>query len=81
MKGYEIVEFYLMMVPARTPAPLVKRLHAEVVKAVTSSELQDRFKNLSSEPATASPAETKAYLLREMGKYAKIVKDVGIKAD
>ena len=81
VKGYEIVEFYLMMVPTRTPAPLVRRLHAEVVKAVNSVELQDRFKNLSSEPATASPAETKAYLLREMAKYAKIVKEVGIKAD
>lgn len=81
IKGYEIVEFYSMVVPAKTPAALVKRLHAEVVKAVNSNELKDRFKNLSSEPVTASPAETKAHILREQAKYAKIVKDVGIKAE
>ncbi len=81
VKGYEIVEFYLMVVPAKTPGALVKRLHGEVVKAVNSNELRDRFKNLASEPVTASPDETKAYLLREQAKYAKIVKDVGIKAE
>ena len=81
IRGYEIVEFYSMVVPAKTPPALVRRLHAEVIKAVNSDKLKDRFKNLSSEPVTASPAETKAYILREKAKYAKIVKEVGIKAD
>lgn len=81
IKGYEIVEFYSMVVPAKTSAVLVKRLHAEVVRAVNSNELKDRFKSLSSEPVTASPTETKAHILREQAKYAKIVNAVGIKAD
>jgi tripartite-type tricarboxylate transporter receptor subunit TctC len=81
VKGYEIVEFYAFVVPAKTPRTLVKRLQSEIVTAVNSSELKERFANLSSEPFLLSPEETKAYILREQAKYAKIVKEVGIVAD
>jgi tripartite-type tricarboxylate transporter receptor subunit TctC len=81
VKGYEIVEFYAFVVPAKTPRALVKRLHSEIATAVNSSELKERFTNLSSEPLVLPPEETKAYILRERVKYAKIVKEVGIVAD
>ncbi len=81
VKGYEIVEFYAFVVPAKTPRALVKRLHAEIGTAVNSSEMKERFTNLSSEPLLLSPEETKAYILREQVKYAKIVKEVGIVAE
>ena len=81
VKGYEVVEFYAFVVPAKTPRALVKRLHSEIGAAVGSSELKERFTNLSSEPLLLSPEETKAYILREQAKYAKIVKEVGIVAD
>jgi tripartite-type tricarboxylate transporter receptor subunit TctC len=81
VKGYEVVEFYAFVVPAKTPQAIVKRLHAEVVKAVNASDVKEKFNALSSEPLTLSPEETKAFILREQDKYAKIVREVGIKAD
>jgi len=81
VKGYEVVEFYAFVVPTKTPQAIVKRLHAEVVKAVNASDVREKFNALSSEPLTLSPEETKAFILREQDKYAKIVREVGIKAD
>jgi len=81
VKGYEIVEFYAFVVPTKTPRALVKRLHDEIAKAVNSSDIKERFNALSSEALILSPEETKGFILREQDKYAKIVKDVGIKAD
>lgn len=81
VKGYEVVEFYALVVPTKTPRALVKRLHSEVTTAVNSGELKERFTNVSSEPMLLSPEDTKAYILREQVKYTKIVKEVGIVAD
>ena len=81
VKGYEIVEFYAMAAPVGLPKPLLSRLHAEMVKAVGTSDLQASLKKVSAEPVTMTPEETHRFILNEQAKYAAIVKSVGITPD
>jgi tripartite-type tricarboxylate transporter receptor subunit TctC len=81
VKGYEVVEFYAMAAPAGLQKTMLARLHAEIVKAVSSAELQASFKKLAADPVTMSPEDTRRFILAEQSKYAKIVKAVGITAD
>jgi tripartite-type tricarboxylate transporter receptor subunit TctC len=81
VKGYEIVEFYALALPAGTPTRLISRLHAEVVKAVNASDVKEKYTNLSADPVTMSPEQTRTFILEEQKKYAAIVKSVGIKAE
>jgi tripartite-type tricarboxylate transporter receptor subunit TctC len=81
LKGYEIVEFYALALPAGAPKHIVARLHNEIVKAVNSNELREHYVNLSMDPVTMSPEQTRAFILEEQAKYAKIVKQVGIKPE
>jgi tripartite-type tricarboxylate transporter receptor subunit TctC len=79
--GYDILEFHTLAAPAGTPAALVTRLNDEINKALMSAQVRERMSQQNAEPATMTPADTRAYLLAEQEKYARIVKAVGIKPD
>jgi len=81
LKGYDIVEFYVLAVPAGTPAPLISRLHSEIAKAIAAKDVRERFANLSAEPTIMAPEPTRTFVLEEQKKYAKIVKDIGLKPE
>ena len=81
VKGYEIVEFYAMAAPVGLPKPMLTRLHAEMAKAVETSDLQASMKKVAAEPVTMTPEETHRFILNEQAKYAAIVKSVGITPD
>ncbi len=67
-----------MMVPAKTPKEIVNRLHDEVVKALATPEVKERFVKLGADPWTLSPAQFDAYLKDEIASNAKLVKAAGL---
>jgi tripartite-type tricarboxylate transporter receptor subunit TctC len=80
--GYEDVTINLMLAPAGTPREVVTRLHAEVVKAWSPQELVSRFAERAIElRASPSPEEFAAYVKAEVEKFAKLAREVGIKAE
>ncbi|MDB5806418.1 MAG: hypothetical protein JWN73_3740 [Betaproteobacteria bacterium] len=80
--GYEDATINAVFAPAGTPPAIVKKLHAEVVKAVHNPETVKRFGErgivMVSSP---SPEEFTAYVKRESARYIKLVKDAGITAE
>ena len=77
--GYE---FWIgSFVPAKTPQPIVDRLHAEITKAVSSPALVKRFAELGADPMKISSAEFAAMVKREIAANAVLVKAAGIKAN
>ena len=79
--GYDILEFHTLAVPAGTPPTVVIRLNDEVNKSLVSPPVRERMAQQNAEPATMTPDQTRAYILAEQEKYARIVKSVGIKPD
>ena len=79
--GYDILEFHTLAVPAGTAPALVIRLNDEINKALASVQVRERMSQQNAEPATMTPDQTRAYVLAEQEKYARIVKSVGIKPD
>lgn len=81
LPGYEFSSWYGLMVPARTPQPIVMRLHAETVKALKAPDLQQKLASEGCEPVGGTPAELEAYIKTEMARWAKIVKASGMHAE
>lgn len=81
LKGYDIQEFHGLALPADAPDAIVKRLYAEILKAISSEEFKEKLVSQAAEPAPSSPAEFKAMLKAEHAKYLKIVNAVGIKPE
>jgi tripartite-type tricarboxylate transporter receptor subunit TctC len=77
VKGYEFSTWYGLLVPARTPKPIVDRLNAETRKVLESPSVREQFVKQGLEPVSSSPAEFAAYLRSEVAKWGKVVKASG----
>lgn len=78
--GYEAATWYGMLAPVGTPKAVVDRLHGEVVKILAGNTRQ-RLEAQGFEPAGTRPAEFAAYIKSEIAKWAKVIKDAGIRPE
>ena len=69
-----------MIVPAATPAPVVKRLHEEALKALNAPEVKARMASLGADVVTMEPAAFNAYIKAEMEAAAQIARTANLKA-
>jgi tripartite-type tricarboxylate transporter receptor subunit TctC len=79
--GYEFIGWYSLVAPAKTPPAILSKLNAEVVKALKTSELQERLSNLGADPIGSTQKELAAYLPEQLEKMRKAVKDSGARPD
>ena len=79
--GYEVNPWFGVLLPARTPQPLVSRLNAEILKVLQLPATRERFAAEGFEAAGNTPAQFAAYIKAEQIKWGKVIKDAGIKAD
>ena len=67
-----------MMAPAKTPRDIVNRLHGEVVKALGTPEVKERFTSLGADAWTLSPEQFDGYIRDEIKSNAGLVKAAGL---
>ncbi|RYF73660.1 MAG: tripartite tricarboxylate transporter substrate binding protein [Comamonadaceae bacterium] len=67
-----------MMAPAKTPKAIVNRLHDEVVKALATPEVKERFLKLGADAWTLKPEQFDAYIREEIKSNAALVKAAGL---
>jgi tripartite-type tricarboxylate transporter receptor subunit TctC len=68
-----------VLVPATTPKEIVNRLHGEIVKIVADPEVKRRLAVVGFEAVGSTPAEFDARVKAEIAKWAKVIRDAGIK--
>jgi tripartite-type tricarboxylate transporter receptor subunit TctC len=81
LPGFEVVGWYGVMGPAGLPAPIVTKLHDEFVKVLKRPDVHDRIVADGSEPAGTGPEEFRQFMLADLAKWAKLVKESGAKLD
>ncbi len=81
IEGLEVPIWYGILVTTGTPAPIVARLNGELIKALTSPDLKDRLNNAGIEPMTSTPEQFAAFIRSENARFAKVIKDAGIKPE
>jgi tripartite-type tricarboxylate transporter receptor subunit TctC len=81
LPGFEVVGWYGVLAPARTPPAIVERLHREFVKILQTPEIRDRLTSEGAEPVGNTPAEFTAFLKTDIARWAKVIKAAGAKLD
>ncbi|MGH8620133.1 MAG: Bug family tripartite tricarboxylate transporter substrate binding protein [Burkholderiales bacterium] len=81
LKGYEMIGWNGMFVPAGTPSAIVNQLHAEVVKALAVPSVKERFSTMGADISGSSPKAFATFAGQERAKWAKVVKDGNIKVE
>jgi tripartite-type tricarboxylate transporter receptor subunit TctC len=79
LPGYESVSPQGVVVPAKTPAAIVARLHQELVKALNRAETKQRLGELGIEVVANAPEEFAASMKNDTARTAKLIKDAGIR--
>ena len=79
--GYDFASWVGVLAPASTPAALVSAINSIVVKAARAPDLVDRFTKDATDVVANSPAEFRSFIQSEAKRWAKVVKDSGMRAD
>jgi tripartite-type tricarboxylate transporter receptor subunit TctC len=79
--GFEYTGWYGLLAPAGTPEAIVRKLHLETVKALALPDPRAKLADLGLEVIGNSPDEFAAFIKSEIPKWAKVIKESGIKPD
>jgi len=77
----DLESWFGYFVPSKTPAPIQDRLRNELTKLISQPDLQDLFRSRGGKPLNLNAAQTKALVQRDVERWTKLVRDIGIKAD
>jgi tripartite-type tricarboxylate transporter receptor subunit TctC len=79
--GFEVAPWWALFVPAKTPAEIVTKIHADTVAALAHPSVRQRYDAIGVPVITSTPAELAALLASEIQKWGPIIKAAGIKAE
>ena len=79
--GFEVTNWNGLLAPARTPATIIRRLHLEIVTALTLPDLRARLTDLGMEGIGNTPDEFAASIQAGIAKWARVIKQSGIKPE
>lgn len=81
LPGFEVTNWYGVMLPAGVPKDIVARLHAEIVRILKLPDVQQRFQGEGGEVAPNTPEQFAVFIRNEIAKWGKAVRDSGAKVD
>lgn len=78
--GYEALAWWGVLAPAGTPPEIMKKMHAELVKALAKPEVAEKLSSQGMEVVASSPEVFDTFLRNEISRWGKVVKDNKIQA-
>jgi tripartite-type tricarboxylate transporter receptor subunit TctC len=81
LPGYSVTNWIGLFAPAGTPRDIVNKLNAETLRVMQAPEIQKRLVNEGAKFTPMTPDEYAAFVKSEIAKWAKVVKEAGIRVD
>jgi tripartite-type tricarboxylate transporter receptor subunit TctC len=81
LPGYEATAWSMLMVPSQTPRALVTRIHATTARAIDNAEVRKRYAAEGGEAVGSSPDAAAKYLMAEIQRWAKVIKEAGVRGE
>ncbi len=81
LPGYEVNAWYSMHAPAGVTKPVIEKWHGELTRILKLPDIQERLKVLGSEGIGNTPEQFARFIRTEHAKYAKAIKDAGVKVE
>jgi tripartite-type tricarboxylate transporter receptor subunit TctC len=81
LKGFDTATWYGVAAPAATPAAIVAKLNADIVRIIKLPEVRDRLASEGADVVGDSPEALTAFVKAEIAKWSKVVKQSGVKAE
>jgi tripartite-type tricarboxylate transporter receptor subunit TctC len=79
--GYDATSWNGIFAPAKTPRPIIPRIHAEVVKVLRIPDIREKLVAVGSDPVGSTPEEFHAHVKAELARWGKVIRDNNIRSD
>jgi tripartite-type tricarboxylate transporter receptor subunit TctC len=79
--GYEFEQWLALLAPARTPPEIIRRLNSESVRILKTQEVREALFQQALEARGSDPEEVTKALRADFPRMAKVVRELGIKAE
>jgi tripartite-type tricarboxylate transporter receptor subunit TctC len=79
LPGFENITWHSVMVPAKTPKPIVAKLSKELMRIINQPDVRERFSTVGLDAVGSTPEVLAALIKKETVMYAKLVKQIGLK--
>jgi len=79
--GYEATSWYMLLVPAKTPAAVVNQLNAETARALKDKDMLDMLARAGNEPVGNTPPAAAEFLKVEIARWGKVIKQANVKIE
>lgn len=81
LPGLEVGSWYGFHAPAGTPKPIVDKLHAQMIKAMNTQELRERFASVGADTIANTPAQFNAFIDAELKRWENVIRAAGVKVE
>ncbi len=79
--GYEASVWLALLAPAGTPRDIVTKLNSEIAKVMAEPDTKKALYDAGVDPTPSTPEAMSAYMVKEMDRWGKVVKEIGIKVE
>ena len=79
--GYEATAWSMLMVPAQTPHALITRIHTATARAIDNADVRKRYAAEGGEAVGSTPEVAAKYLTAEIQRWAKVIKEAGVRSE
>jgi len=79
LEGFEVLGWFALLAPAKTPPQIVQTLNAELNKMIAKPQIVAKFADLGAEPLGGTPERATAFIREEQDKWGRVIREVGIK--
>ena len=81
LPGYDMTPWYGVLAPARTPPPVIRKIHAETVRILKLPDIQESYAQQGFVPVGSTPQQFAVHIDDTVAKFRRIVRDAGIKPE
>jgi tripartite-type tricarboxylate transporter receptor subunit TctC len=81
LPGFEATSWYGFHAPAGTPRPIIDKINAEMVKALKSPQMRERFASIGADAVSGTPEEFTAFIESELARWGKLIKTIDVKVE
>jgi tripartite-type tricarboxylate transporter receptor subunit TctC len=79
--GYEATSWNGIFAPAKTPRPIIDKIHADVVKILNTPDVREKLIAAGSDPVGSTPEEFLAFVKAELARWGKVIRENNIRAE
>ncbi len=81
LPGYEATSWFGIVGPANMPADILNKTSSELIKAINSPSVKEKYLAMGAEPVGNTPTQFALFIRNEIAKWTKVVKDSGARVD